>query len=397
MALARPFPPLSGAASMGPAYRNAAPCRWRHVPGGGAGRGRLGAPDHAIVLSAGRNVAVTAAEQGGYTAAFARAGSRSAPGCALRRLPRLSVRQPQLPTCRPWTQHLGDARTFIDLVVDQSADGLELVPGAVTYTYNGNWKMQIENSADAYHFAPTHLSYLQILGRRRPVAGAEAPVSVYQKLEGQELARGSVLLRQRPQRAVGNQSVLGGAPALSRRARRYTRRVGEVRTKWMFHTRNVLIFPNLQLLGECVAANPRQSPARRRQDRDHHLLHRAQGRERARRARAASASTRSSSTPAALPRPTTPRSSRTVRPHPQAEAVDWYQGYMRGLAVVRERPQRSGAGTGGRIPRPRSRAPSVWAMRPFSTARWREWRRRLGQACAAQATPALVASRGIAT
>ena len=37
---------------------------------------------------------------------------------------------------------------FIDLVVDQSPQGIELVPGKVSYTFKGNWKLQLENTLD---------------------------------------------------------------------------------------------------------------------------------------------------------------------------------------------------------------------------------------------------------
>jgi benzoate/toluate 1,2-dioxygenase alpha subunit len=40
-------------------------------------------------------------------------------------------------------------------MVDQSAEGLEVLKGASTYTYDGNWKVQAENGADGYHVAST--------------------------------------------------------------------------------------------------------------------------------------------------------------------------------------------------------------------------------------------------
>ena len=56
---------------------------------------------------------------------------------------------------------------LLDLVVDQSPDGIELVPGAVRFTYDGNWKLQLENCSDAYHFTSAHTSYLRLLDQRR--------------------------------------------------------------------------------------------------------------------------------------------------------------------------------------------------------------------------------------
>ena len=37
------------------------------------------------------------------------------------------------------------------MIVDQSPEGLEVLRGSSTYTYDGNWKVQAENGADGYH------------------------------------------------------------------------------------------------------------------------------------------------------------------------------------------------------------------------------------------------------
>lgn len=41
----------------------------------------------------------------------------------------------------PLADHLGDATKVIDMLVDQSPDGLEVLRGSSTYTYDGNWKV----------------------------------------------------------------------------------------------------------------------------------------------------------------------------------------------------------------------------------------------------------------
>ncbi len=58
--------------------------------------------------------------------------------------------------------YLGDTRFFLDLVIDQSPHGIELVPGSSTYTFNGNWKLQIENCVDVYHVLSAHSSFVKI-------------------------------------------------------------------------------------------------------------------------------------------------------------------------------------------------------------------------------------------
>lgn len=64
------------------------------------------------------------------------------------------------------SEHLGDSKTFIDLLVDQSPEGLEVLKGSSTYTYDGNWKLQAENGADGYHIDTVHWNYVATNKRR---------------------------------------------------------------------------------------------------------------------------------------------------------------------------------------------------------------------------------------
>ena len=63
------------------------------------------------------------------------------------------------PDVLPLTEHLGEAAKIIDLIVDQSPDGLEVLRGSSTYVYDGNWKLQTENGADGYHVSAVHWNY----------------------------------------------------------------------------------------------------------------------------------------------------------------------------------------------------------------------------------------------
>lgn len=62
--------------------------------------------------------------------------------------------------------YLGEAKVMIDMVADQSPDGLEVLRGSSTYTYDGNWKLQAENGADGYHVSAVHWNYVATTGRR---------------------------------------------------------------------------------------------------------------------------------------------------------------------------------------------------------------------------------------
>ena len=71
------------------------------------------------------------------------------------------------PDVLPLEEHLGDTRVIIDSIVDQSPDGLEVLKGATTYTYDGNWKLQAENGADGYHVTSVHWNYAATTARRK--------------------------------------------------------------------------------------------------------------------------------------------------------------------------------------------------------------------------------------
>ena len=148
-------------------------------------------------------------------------------------------------------EHLGEARKLIDLAVDQSEHGLELVPGAVSFTFAGNWKLQLENCSDAYHFTSTHPSYLRVLDRRAQAQAAGAPQSVWDNDRPVFYRRPGrhqrhIQLRERPcaQLAVSKPSP---AHPLFEAIDALTARVGEARRDWMFNTRNLTLFPNVQI------------------------------------------------------------------------------------------------------------------------------------------------------
>jgi benzoate/toluate 1,2-dioxygenase alpha subunit len=70
-------------------------------------------------------------------------------------------------------EFLGESRKLLDLIVDKSPEGVELVPGRVVFTYAANWKMQLENCSDQYHFTSTHPSYIRILDQRAKEKNSE--------------------------------------------------------------------------------------------------------------------------------------------------------------------------------------------------------------------------------
>ena len=56
---------------------------------------------------------------------------------------------------------------IIDMIVGQSDQGLEVLRGVSTYTYEGNWKLTAENGADGYHVSAVHWNYAATTQHRK--------------------------------------------------------------------------------------------------------------------------------------------------------------------------------------------------------------------------------------
>jgi phenylpropionate dioxygenase-like ring-hydroxylating dioxygenase large terminal subunit len=199
--------------------------------------------------SGGRNAAIPERAAGQYPASFDDADHD------LIRVARLDsyrgfVFASLSPDVPPLDDYLGQAKPFLDLVIDQSPTGqLEVVPGEITYTFDANWKLQFENGLDYYHFAATHASYVDILKRRAAVAPADAGFSREDPGEGEgqgsfNFDHGHAVNWSIKQTQLYGRP-LASDPQLLETARK---RVGPDRVKWMLRQRNLTIFPNLQVI-----------------------------------------------------------------------------------------------------------------------------------------------------
>jgi len=147
----------------------------------------------------------------------------------------------------PLEEYLGDIRRFIDMAVDQSEAGLEIVPGAVTYTYRANWKLQLENSTDAYHFTSTHPSYLRLLDRRSGMVGrTDVEAAIWQAGGGKREEMMGSFGFPNGHALVWTTSPVENHPLYARLSE-LRARVGDTRAQWMLRTRQCNVFPNLQL------------------------------------------------------------------------------------------------------------------------------------------------------
>jgi benzoate/toluate 1,2-dioxygenase alpha subunit len=153
------------------------------------------------------------------------------------------------PDVLPLEQHLGDTTKLIDVMVDASPDGLEVLKGASTYTYDGNWKVQAENGADGYHVAATHWNYAATTARRASGESATETRAMdagsYGKTRGGFYAfdHGHVLLwttRSNPE----------DEPLYERR-QELIQQFGQTKADWMISiARNLCLYPNVYLMDQ---------------------------------------------------------------------------------------------------------------------------------------------------
>jgi phenylpropionate dioxygenase-like ring-hydroxylating dioxygenase large terminal subunit len=67
------------------------------------------------------------------------------------------------PDAEPLEDYLGPASSFFELIANHSAGGMRVLPGTQSYTARANWKLLVENAIDGYHFAPSHVTFLEYL------------------------------------------------------------------------------------------------------------------------------------------------------------------------------------------------------------------------------------------
>ena len=191
--------------------------------------------------SAGRNIDIKDRKEGAYSASF------EAENHDLVTLPRFEEYRGLLfgcldPDVHSLDDHLGEAKFFIDLVIDQSPDGVELVPGCSTYTYKANWKLQVENGMDAYHLTSTHPSFMKIVERRKSGESknklAALDFSLYKLRGGFTFDHGHA--------AVWSRNPTPEIRPLYPSLDELKKRVGDVRAEWMLNSRNLVLFPNIQ-------------------------------------------------------------------------------------------------------------------------------------------------------
>ena len=153
------------------------------------------------------------------------------------------------PDVKPLREHLGEAAKIIDMIVDQSPDGLEVVRGASSYVYDGNWKLQTENGADGYHVSSVHWNYAATTNHRKAAQVVDTVRAMdaggWAKQGGgfYSFENGHLLLWTRWANPEDR-------PLFDRRDE-FVREFGEARADWMIgKSRNLCLYPNVYLMDQ---------------------------------------------------------------------------------------------------------------------------------------------------
>jgi phenylpropionate dioxygenase-like ring-hydroxylating dioxygenase large terminal subunit len=229
--------------------------------------------------NSGKLLKVKDPEDAGYPDCFNKEGSHDLKKAgALRQLQGLPVRQPESGRA-PLEEFLGEAGKIIDMIVNQSPDGLEVLRGASTYTFEGNWKLQAENGADGYHVSAVHWNYAATTNRRKQeAAGREDKIRA---MDAGNWGRqgGGFYAFDHGHMLLWTQVGESGRPAELPAPRRVcgTVRQGDGRLDGRALAQPVPV-PERVPDGPVRLPDPRAAPDRGRQDRGDDLLHRAERR-----------------------------------------------------------------------------------------------------------------------
>jgi benzoate/toluate 1,2-dioxygenase alpha subunit len=153
------------------------------------------------------------------------------------------------PDVKPLTEHLGDAAKIIDMIVDQSPDGLEVLRGSSTYTYDGNWKLQAENGADGYHVSATHWNYAATTARR--TSGESRNDTKNMDAGGWSKQQGGFYSFHHGHLLLWTKWLDPANRPLNEKRAELVAEFGEERADWMIGvSRNLCLYPNVYLMDQ---------------------------------------------------------------------------------------------------------------------------------------------------
>lgn len=153
------------------------------------------------------------------------------------------------PAAVPLDEYLGDARVFIDLLVDQGPDGIEILKGRSVYTFDGNWKLQAENGIDGYHPTTVHKNFADTQRQRARANAGGATAKTLELIPTAPTGNAGYFDFGR-----GHGVMWGTFPNPEERCNYPQRpeiesRIGKVRADWALgKLRNLLLYPSVFLM-----------------------------------------------------------------------------------------------------------------------------------------------------
>jgi p-cumate 2,3-dioxygenase alpha subunit len=142
--------------------------------------------------------------------------------------------------------YLAGATEYIDLVCDQSEQGMQILHGTHEYSIKANWKLLVENSMDGYHAVSTHQRYFEMVmaarGKLDPSALADS--------RGIDLGNGHAVIAGAPatEGLFGRPLSEAGAAERAERFDGFRAKYGDGWVDRMQGNRNLVIFPNLVII-----------------------------------------------------------------------------------------------------------------------------------------------------
>ncbi|MGH3519584.1 MAG: benzoate 1,2-dioxygenase large subunit [Haloechinothrix sp.] len=153
------------------------------------------------------------------------------------------------PDVKPLTDHLGEATEIIDMMVEQSPDGLEVLRGSSSYTFDGNWKLQAENGADGYHVSATHWNYAATTARR--TSGESANDTKNMDAGSWSRQMGGFYSFDHGHLLLWTKWADPANRSLNERRDELVEAFGEAKADWMIgYSRNLCLYPNVYLMDQ---------------------------------------------------------------------------------------------------------------------------------------------------
>lgn len=147
----------------------------------------------------------------------------------------------------PLEEHLGETTKIIDNIVDQAPEGIEVLRGASTYTFEGNWKLGAENGADGYHVSTVHWNYASTMNRRNYEEGGTKAVDT----DGWSKSLGGFYSYENGHIMLWTRLLNPEVRPVFDRQDDIVERLGEARADSIVNqTRNLCLYPNVYLMDQ---------------------------------------------------------------------------------------------------------------------------------------------------